>query len=190
MSDRQATVDGVSRPLGPPFLVLATQNPYEFEGTYPLPESELDRFMVRIRIGYPDRGTEKEILTQHRGGEPVERLGPVLPAADLLAWQRAVREVRVDDSLNTYLLDLVDGTRRAPRVYLGASTRAALNLYRAAQALAVLEKRDFVIPDDIKRLAGPVLAHRVLLKGYRQSGQPGAADDLIAEVVSQTPVPV
>jgi MoxR-like ATPase len=190
MNDRQVTVDAVTRPLGPPFLVLATQNPYEFEGTYPLPESELDRFMLRLRIGYPDRAAEKEVLTQHRGGEPVDGLGPVMSAAELLACQRAVRQVRVDDSLNTYLLDLVDGTRNSPRAFLGASTRAALNLYRAAQALAFLEKRDYVVPDDIKRLAGPVLAHRVLLKSYRQGGQRDAGDELVAEVVSQTPVPV
>jgi MoxR-like ATPase len=186
MSDRQVTTDGVTRPLGPPFMVLATQNPYEFEGTYPLPESELDRFLIRIRIGYPDRAAEKQVLTQHRSGEPVDSLPAVMHVHDLLALQRAVREVRVDDSLNDYILDLVDGTRTSAHVYLGASTRAALNLYRAAQALAMLEKRDYVVPDDIKRLAGPVLAHRVLLKSYRQAGQHDAADDLLTQIVNQT----
>jgi MoxR-like ATPase len=190
MNDRRVTVDGVTRQLGPPFLVLATQNPYEFEGTYPLPESELDRFMLRLRIGYPAREAEKEILTQHRRGEPIEELGPVFAVGELLDWQRAVRQVRMEDSLSSYLLELVEATRNSPRVYLGGSTRAALNLYRAAQALALLEQRDYVIPDDIKRLAGPVLAHRVLLKSYRQGGQRDAADELIAEIVGQTPVPV
>jgi MoxR-like ATPase len=190
MSDRQVTTDGVTRPLGPPFMVLATQNPYEFEGTYPLPESELDRFMLRVRIGYPDRTAEKQILNQHRNGEPVETLGSVLRLADLIAMQQAVRKVRVEESLSDYILDLVDGTRNSPQVYLGASTRAALALYRAAQALAFLEKRDFVVPDDVKRLAKPVLAHRVLVKSFRQGGQHDAADLVLDEIIGQTAVPV
>jgi MoxR-like ATPase len=190
MSDRQVTTDGQTRPLGPPFMVLATQNPYEFEGTYPLPESELDRFMIRIRIGYPDRTAEKAILTQHREGEPVDSLPAVLHAADLLAAQAAVRQVCVDDSLNDYILDLIDGTRRSEHVYLGASTRAALALYRASQALAFLERRDYVVPDDIKRLAGPVLSHRILVKSFRQGREPGAADAVVQEIVSLTAVPV
>jgi MoxR-like ATPase len=189
MSDRQVTTDGQTRPLGPPFMVLATQNPYEFEGTYPLPESELDRFLMRVRVGYPARAAEKEILTLHRGGEPVDALGPVLEVSELFAMQQAVRQVRVDDSLNDYILDLVEATRTSSRVYLGASTRAALSLYRAAQAHAYLEGRDFVVPDDIKRLATPVLAHRVLVKSYRQGGQQGAADDLLQEILGRTPVP-
>jgi MoxR-like ATPase len=189
MSDRQVTTDGVTRPLGPPFMVLATQNPYEFEGTYPLPESELDRFLMRIRIGYPNRRAEKEVLTQHRAGEPVDSLPAVLSIPDLLAMQQMVRQVRVDDSLNDYILDLVDGTRNSTQVYLGASTRAALNLYRAAQALAVLEKRSYVVPDDIKRLARPVLAHRILLKSYQQGGRHDAADDFVESIIRQTIVP-
>jgi MoxR-like ATPase len=190
MSDRQVTTDGQTRPLGPPFMVLATQNPYEFEGTYPLPESELDRFMMRIRIGYPDRTAEKAILAQHRDGEPVDSLPAVLHTKDLLDIQAAVRQVGIDDSLNDYILDLVDGTRQSAQVYLGASTRAALALYRASQALAFLEKRDYVIPDDIKRLAQPVLAHRILAKSYRQGREPGAADALIQEIVGSIAVPV
>jgi MoxR-like ATPase len=189
MSDRQVTTDGQTRPLGPPFMVLATQNPFEFEGTYPLPESELDRFLVRLRIGYPDRTAEKEVLTQHRAGEPVDGLQPVLPVADLMALQQAVRQVRVDDSLNDYILDIVDGTRKSKQVYLGASTRAALGLYRSAQALAFMEQRTFVIPDDIKRLARPVLAHRILVKNFRQGGDRDAADALVDHIVEQTAVP-
>jgi MoxR-like ATPase len=190
MSDRQVTTDGQTRPLGPCFMVLATQNPYEFEGTYPLPESELDRFMMRIRIGYPDRAAEKAILNQHRGGEPVDTLPAVMHVNDLLATQASVRQVRVEDSLNDYILDLVDGTRRSAQVYLGASTRAALALYRASQALAYLEKRDYVVPDDVKQLAQPVLSHRILVKSFRQAREPGAADALVAEIISQTAVPV
>jgi MoxR-like ATPase len=188
MNDRQVTLDGQTRRLGPPFLVLATQNPHEFEGTYPLPESQLDRFLMRLAIGYPDRGAEKAVLKQHRDGEPVERLQPVVAADQVIALQGQVRQVRVDDSLNDYILELVAATRKHPRVHLGASTRAALSLDRAAQALALLQHRDYVVPDDIKRLAGPVLAHRILAKDYRQdSGDRAAA--IVAEILAQVPVP-
>jgi MoxR-like ATPase len=189
MSDRQVSLDGQTRPLGPPFFVVATQNPYEFEGTYPLPESQLDRFLVRLRIGYPDRASEKEILTGHCSGEPVDRLQTVLTSADVTALQDAVRRVRVDESLADYVLDLIDGTRQHPDVYLGGSTRASLALYRAAQALAVVEGREYVVPDDVKRLAGPVLAHRILPRGARQSRAGDAAEDIVRDVVAQTPVP-
>src|SRR5262245_9684570 len=188
MNDRQVTIDGQTRRLGPPFLVLATQNPYEFEGTYPLPESQLDRFLMRVAIGYPDRVAEKAVLKQHRGGEPVERLQPVVQAEEVVALQQQVRQVRVDESLNDYILALVAATRAHGAVYLGASTRAALALDRAAQALAVLQHRDYVVPDDIKRLAAPVLAHRILPKDYRQeSGDRAAA--IIGEILAQVPVP-
>jgi MoxR-like ATPase len=190
MSDRQVSMDGQTRPLGPPFFVLATQNPYEFEGTYPLPESQLDRFLMRLRIGYPDRAAEKQILTGHRSGEPVERLQAVLGAADVTSLQEAVRQVRVEDSLADYLLDLVEATRRHAGVYLGGSTRASLYLYRAAQALALAQGRDYVVPDDVKRLAIPVLAHRILPRAARHGGGGDAADEIIAEVVTQTPLPV
>ncbi len=189
MSDRQVSLDGQTRPLGPPFFVVATQNPYEFEGTYPLPESQIDRFLVRLRIGYPDRAAEKEILTGHRGGEPVDRLQAVLTSADVTALQECVRRVRVDESLADYVLDLIAGTRQHPDVYLGGSTRASLALYRAAQALAVVEGREYVVPDDVKRLAGPVLAHRILPRGARQGRSGDAAEDVVRDVVAQTPVP-
>jgi MoxR-like ATPase len=188
MSDRQVTVDGQTRPLGPPFFVLGTQNPYEFEGTYPLPESQLDRFLIRLHIGYPDRDAEKRILQGHRAGEPVDHLQPVLSAHEVVALQHAVRGVRVDDSLSDYLLELVGGTRGHPDVYLGASTRASLSLYRAAQALALLEGRTFVVPDDIKRLAEPVLAHRLLTKSA-SSASGEAATLVVREIVARTPVP-
>jgi MoxR-like ATPase len=190
MSDRQVSLDGQTRPLGPPFFVLATQNPYEFEGTYPLPESQLDRFLLRLRIGYPDRSAERLILTGHRAGEPVDQLRPVLSAADLLALQRVVRDVRVDDSLTDYLLELLAATRAHPDVYLGGSTRASLALYRASQALALVEGRDYVVPDDVKRLAGPVLAHRILPRTARQAGSADAAEAIVADIVAAVAVPL
>jgi MoxR-like ATPase len=190
MSDKQASVDGQTRPLGPPFIVMATQNPYEFEGTYLLPESQLDRFLLRIRIGYPDRESEREILIRHRDGEPVDRLQPVLGRDEVLRMQQAVRQVRVEDGLSDYILDLLAATRSHPDVYLGGSPRAALSLYRAAQALALIEGRDYCIPDDIKRLAGPVLTHRLLSKSVRQGRRGDSAEEIVADIVGRTSVPV
>jgi MoxR-like ATPase len=189
MSDRQVSVDGRAWPLGPPFLVLATQNPYEFEGTYPLPESQLDRFLMRVRLGYPDRAAEKAILTAHRAGEPVESLRPVVKCGDIVTLQALVRRVRVEDSLSDYVLDLVAATREHPDVYLGASTRAGLSLYRAAQALAVIEGRDYVVPDDVKELAVPVLAHRLLTKAAHHAGRGDAAEAVVADILGRTAVP-
>jgi MoxR-like ATPase len=189
MSERQVSIDGTTRPLEPPFFVLATQNPYEFEGTFPLPESQLDRFLMRLRVGYPGHEDEKAILTGHRAGEPVEHLKPVLTVEEVVGLQHVVRQVRVDDSLADYVLNLVAATRGHTEVYLGASTRAALALYRAAQALALVEGRDYVVPDDVKQLAGPVLAHRLLLRSARQTVGGGAADKLIETVVRETPLP-
>src|SRR5262245_14146191 len=178
MSDRQVSMDGQTWPLGPPFLVLATQNPYEFEGTYPLPESQLDRFLLRLKLGYPDRSAERLILTGHRDGEPVDRLTPVLSGEEVVLLQQAVRAVRFDAKLSDYLLEIVEATRNHPEVYLGGSPRAALSLYRAAQALALIDGRDYVVPDDIKRLALPVLAHRLLAKSLRSGSRTDAAEVL------------
>jgi MoxR-like ATPase len=189
MSDRQVSVDGRTWPLGPPFLVLATQNPYEFEGTFPLPESQLDRFLMRLHIGYPQREDEKVILKHHRLGEPVEQLQPVLCRDDVLGLQQAVRAVHVDESLHDYLLDLIQATRSHPEVYLGGSTRAALTLYRAAQALALLEGRTYTVPDDVKRLARPVLAHRILAKSFHQGRRTDVAEAIIDDILARTPVP-
>lgn len=189
MSDRQVSVDGQTRPLGPPFLVLATQNPFEFEGTFPLPESQTDRFMLRLRIGYPNRETEKEVLRQHREGEPISQLQPVLGLDSVRSLQLQVRNIRVEEALNDYLLDLIQATRVHPSLYLGASTRAALSLYRAAQAYALLNGRDYVVPDDIKRLARPVLSHRLLAKTYRHGEQGDAAEAIVNDILEQTPTP-
>jgi MoxR-like ATPase len=188
MNERQVTVDGQTRPLGPPFLVVATQNPHEFEGTYPLPESQLDRFLLRVKVGYPDRATERAILTQHRAGEPVDLLKPVIRPEDIVNLQAHVRGVRIDAAIADYILDLVDGTRAHPEVLLGASTRAALALYRAAQAFAVTAGRDYVVPDDVKALAEPVLAHRLVSRGWGQGGLPDAGP-FVREVLGKLRVP-
>jgi MoxR-like ATPase len=189
MSDRQVSVDGVSHALGSPFLVLATQNPFEYEGTYPLPESQLDRFMMRLQIGYPDRKAELEILASHRDGEPVDQLGSVLKVQQVVELQQATRRTKVDGALANYMLDVIDATRSHAEVALGASPRAALGLYRAAQASALLEGRDYVIPDDVKRLAVPVLAHRMLTHGMRQGGRDLPSADIIRTVLGQVRVP-
>lgn len=189
MSDAQVTVDGQTYPLPEPFMVIATQNPFEFEGTYPLPESQLDRFLLRIAVGYPDREDELQVLSSHRAGEPIDQLQPVLDAAQIVTLQRAVRQVAMDESLNTYLLDIVDATRHCEELRVGVSTRGALCLYRASQALALIENRDFVIPDDVKRLALPVLAHRVIAKGYLQGTNRQALETMMARLVDGVRVP-
>ena len=188
MQERQVTVDGTTRPLGPPFLVVATQNPHEFEGTYPLPESQLDRFLLRVKVGYPDREAERAILTQHRQGEPVDKLAPVLQPADILALQEHVRGVRVDPAISEYILDLIAETRRHSELALGASTRAALALYRAVQAYAVTAGRDYAVPDDVKALAESVLAHRLVTRSWAAGGHPDAGP-VVRDVLSKLKVP-
>jgi MoxR-like ATPase len=183
-------VDGQTRPLSPPFFVLATQNPYEFEGTYPLPESQLDRFLIRLHVGYPDRDAEKRILTGHRAGEPIDQLEPVLSLPEVLSLQQSVRQVRFEESLSTYLLDIVHATRDHRNLYLGASTRAALAFYRAAQARALVEGRDYVVPDDVKTLAVPVLAHRILPKSAQPGGSAEHAEEIVRGIVEQAAIPV
>jgi MoxR-like ATPase len=189
MNDGQVTIDGQTHPLPQPFMVIATQNPFEFEGTYPLPESQLDRFLLRIAVGYPDRDDELQVLASHRAGEPIDKLQHVLDAEQIVAVQHAVREVAMDDSINSYLLDIVDATRNCDELRVGVSTRGALCLYRASQALALIENRDFVIPDDVKRLAVPVLSHRVIAKGYVQGTQRRAIESLVARLVDEVRVP-
>jgi MoxR-like ATPase len=189
MSEGQVSVEGKTHPLSSPFFVMATQNPFEFEGTYPLPENQLDRFMLCIDIGYPDRAVEKQVLMQHRNGQPVDKLRPVLKIDQLHRLQQAAREVRVDDALHDYLLDLVHATRTHDELLLGVSTRGAITLYRAAQSLALIEGRNYVVPDDVKRLAPAVLAHRVGVKGMLREGQRERARQVIRQILSKTPVP-
>ncbi|MEX0937381.1 MAG: MoxR family ATPase [Pirellulales bacterium] len=189
MSEGQVSNDSQTHILPRPFMVIATQNPFEFEGTYPLPESQLDRFLLRISMGYPSRQDELEVLANHREGEPIERLAPVLDCEEIISLQQAVRRVSVDESINEYILDIVDATRRCEELHVGTSTRGALCLYRAAQALALVEGREFVVPDDVKRLTVPVLSHRVIAKGYLHGGQRDAVEALIQRLVDETPVP-
>jgi MoxR-like ATPase len=189
MSEGQVSIDGQTLPLPRPFLVIATQNPFEFEGTYALPESQLDRFLIRLSMGYPGRADERKVLASHRQGEPVQELEPVIECEQVVALQEAVRGVAVEESVSDYLLDIVERTRRCDELRVGVSTRGALSLYRASQALALVEGRTFIVPDDVKRLAPLVLSHRVILKGFLRSGQRDAAESIIRRLVEQTTVP-
>jgi MoxR-like ATPase len=164
MEERQATIDGTSHPMPNPFLVIATQNPIEYEGTFALPEAQLDRFMLRLRLGYPTPTEEIVILDEQKRIHPLDDLGEVLSVAELREMQTAVREIYVDASVSEYIVRLVNATRTHPDVYLGASPRGSIALYRSGQARAALLGRDYVIPDDIKALAGPALAHRLIIK--------------------------
>ena len=189
MNEDQVSVDGVTHKLPGPFMVVATQNPMEFEGTYPLPESQLDRFLMRISVGYPNRESELNVLTSHRVGEPVDTLEPVLTCQQVCQLQEKVREVAVDKAIDEYMLDIVHATRETDDLHVGVSTRGALALYRASQAAAFLEGRDYVVPDDVKGLAVVVLSHRVVTKGYLHGGQREAIEALIRRLVDELPVP-
>ncbi|MFV0444777.1 MAG: AAA family ATPase [Planctomycetaceae bacterium] len=188
MMERQVSVDGKTYPLDPPFFVLATQNPFEFEGTYPLPENQLDRFMLRIEIGYPSRETERDVLTAHRSGQPVEKLSAVLSPEELGQLQQQVRDVRIDTAISDYILDLVHATRNHPELSLGVSTRGALTYYRAVQSLALTSGRDYATPDDVKHLAVPVLAHRVMCGGLIREGQRQRAKGVVEQILNGTPI--
>jgi MoxR-like ATPase len=189
MSEGQVSIEGRTHKLEAPFFVLATQNPFEYEGTYPIPENQLDRFMLCIEIGYPERSVEKQVLVSHRDGEPVDLLQTVLTVEQVRELQAAARQVRVDDSLNDYLLDIVTATRNDEELELGVSTRGALTFYRAIQGLALLEGRNYAIPDDLKRLSGPVLAHRVICKGLVREGQRARAQGIIRRILQSIPAP-
>ena len=164
MDERQATIDGVTHQMPDPFLVIATQNPIEYEGTFALPEAQLDRFMLRIRMGYPQPIDEIVILDEQKRTHPLDDLDEVVGLEELREMQAAIREVHVESSISDYIVRLVNGTRNHPDVYLGASPRGSIALYRASQALAGLVGRDYVIPDDVKLLAEPALAHRLIIK--------------------------
>jgi len=190
MSERQASIDGTTYPMPDPFLVVATQNPFEFEGTYVLPESQLDRFIMRIDVGYPAREAERNVLRSHRAGEPVDQLSPVVSLSEIKQAQSLVREVRFDDSLVDYLQDIVDRTRVSNDLQVGTSTRGALAFYRAAQSSALIAGRDYVIPDDIKDLAICVLAHRVMPRGFAAGSDRAAAESMIQRCLESVSVPV
>jgi MoxR-like ATPase len=192
MNEGQVTVDAHSHPLPQPFLVIATQNPVEHHGTYPLPESQLDRFLMRLRMGYPDGNAEREILRSEAGTAQLEVLEPVISGADVLEMQQAVTQVRVDDSLVSYTLAIVRKTRESEHFSLGVSPRGSQMLYRAAQAMAFLDGRTFCVPEDFKPLVVPVFAHRVVLNGTYSSTlkKSEQADQVIREIVEGVPVPV
>jgi MoxR-like ATPase len=189
MGEQQVSLDGQTHKLGPPFFVIATQNPYEFEGTYPLPESQLDRFLLRTEMGYPDRVAERDLLRQHREGEPVDHLKPVLHASDITRLQEQARAVKVNDAIVDYVLDIVEATRVRAEIVLGASTRAAIGLYRAAQAAALIDGRDYVVPDDVKSLAVPVLAHRLIAKTAGVGGHNEATSEAVRDILQKVAVP-
>ncbi len=183
MQERRVTVDAHTHELARPFLVLATQNPVEYEGTYPLPEAQVDRFMVRVSIGYPDRHAEAGMLADHAEGDPLLTLGPVATASELLGAQDAARKVLVTPALRDYVVSLLWRTRDDPRVELGASPRAGLMLLRAAKALAMIRGRDHALPDDVQALAEPVLAHRLVLAAEAPHA---TAAEVIADAVAAT----
>jgi MoxR-like ATPase len=192
MSEARVTIDDVTHVLPRPFLVIATQNPMEAHGTYPLPESQLDRFLMRLSIGYPDQEVEHRILTDRRRDEPVDALQPVMSGETLLALQSQVDEVHVDDSLVGYVMSVVEATRRTSRLRMGVSPRGGLHLLRAGRALALLRGRDHVTPEDIRQLAAPVLAHRIStsgLEGIVGNGQ-RVTESVVQELVSRIDVPV
>ena len=187
MGEQQVTVDGQTHRLPPVFMVIATQNPLEFHGTYPLPEAQLDRFFMRIKIGYPDTAAELKMIDAQRHGHPLDTLGPVIELEQLMALQRAVEEVRISDDVARYALAIVKATRTHPDLMLGASPRASLALLRAAQAFALLRGEEFITPSHIKQLAQPVLAHRILPRSGVHTAT--AAQAILTEVLGSLPVP-
>lgn len=188
MEERQITVDGVTRPLPHPFMVLATQNPIEYEGTFPLPEAQLDRFFLRIRLGYPAAEDEIRILECQQYRHPIEELEMVASVEELLQAQEAIRTVYVAPAVKRYIVELTRRTREYPDIYLGASPRGSLTLYRAGQARAAIYGRDFVLPDDVKALALPALGHRVII-GPTARMRDVTAEEIVEEILRKVPVP-
>ncbi len=188
MEERQVTVDGVTHPLAKPFLVLATQNPIEYEGTFPLPEAQLDRFLLRISLGYPEEDREIAILDSQQYQHPITQIGQVVDEKDLLAAQEALKEVYVDPLIKTYIVKVVKQTRRHPEIYLGASPRGSLTLYRTAQTLAAVRGRDYVIPDDVKLLTPSALAHRMIVSPSARI-KDISSEAVLTDILATIPVP-
>ena len=187
MEEHQVTVDGVTYQLPDPFLVMATQNPIEYEGTFPLPEAQLDRFFIRLQLGYPKEREEIAILDAQRHIHPLETIEQVMGADELLKAMSAVKDIHIAEQVKTYVVGVVNATRSHPDVYLGASPRGSLALARASQAYALIQGRDFVLPDDVKQLAGPTLSHRLILQPQARL-KDLAATTVIAEVLASVPV--
>jgi MoxR-like ATPase len=188
MEERQVTVDGQTYPLTPPFMVLATQNPIEYEGTFPLPEAQLDRFMLRIQLGYPSKDQEIEILDRQQFIHPIENLEQVVAVDELLEAQTAIRTIYLDNLIKEYIVEIVRRTRDHPDVYLGSSSRGALSIYRLCQARAALLGRDYVLPDDVKALADPALSHRIIV-GPAARIKDIDPVSIIQEIIDTVPVP-
>jgi len=188
MEERQVTVDGETHPLPEPFLVLATQNPIEYEGTFPLPEAQMDRFMLRIHLGYPTTAFEVKMLTNQQLKHPIDTLQQVVGVEDLLEAQQRVREVRISGEIKRYIVNLVENTRNHAELYLGASPRGSLALFRTAQARAAVDGRDYALPDDVKAMAVPALAHRLIVGSAARIREVDARD-IVQELLDRTPVP-
>jgi MoxR-like ATPase len=189
MAESRVTVDGTSYKLGPPFLVIATQNPVDHEGTFPLPEAQLDRFLMRFSLGYPTLEDELKLLELLQRSHPIDSLEPVVTGEELVACQRAVREIYVDDKVRRYLMQIVHDTRSHDDIGLGASPRASIALFRTSQAMAALRGRNYVLPDDVKKVAGPVLVHRIILRPesrLRKVTPSAVIDEIIAEIAVPT----
>jgi MoxR-like ATPase len=188
MEERQVTVDGRTYPLPEPFIVLATQNPIEYEGTFPLPEAQLDRFLMRIRLGYPNSSDEMELVNRQQLQHPIETLKPVIEINELRMAMEAIKRVYVSDAILKYVVELINRTRKNTDVYLGASPRGSLALYRTSQAAAALDGRKYVLPDDVKHLGIPVLAHRIIV-GPAARIRELSSDKIAMEIIDKTPVP-
>ena len=188
MDEGQITVDGVTHRMPSPFHVLATENPIEYEGTFPLPETQLDRFVLRLSLGYPSVSDEITIMENQQHSHPIEQLGPVATGVDVETLQTVVKNIYVDDLMKEYIASLVQATRNHSSIYLGASPRGSLALFRSAQARALVQGRDFVLPDDIKALAGPVLAHRLLIR-LTDSSRDRSGRTIVEELLETVPVP-
>ncbi|MBY0148959.1 MoxR family ATPase [Neobacillus niacini] len=189
MEEASVTIDGITHRLQKPFFVMATQNPIEYEGTYPLPEAQLDRFLLKMKMGYPEVDEEIEVLNRAQKVPPIEELFPVIDLEGLLALQKEIKEVYVDDTIKRYIVDIVNMTRRYPGVYLGASPRGSIALMKAAQAYAFMYGRDYVLPDDIQYLAPFVLSHRIILKSEAKF-EGTSAEEIVNRVIARIPVPV
>jgi MoxR-like ATPase len=189
LNDFQVSVDGVTHALPQPFIVMATENPIEYAGTYPLPEAQLDRFLLRVTLGYPDRDSERAMVKSQKLAHPLDSLQPVVSEKEVLQLQEITRQVTVDETLVNYILEIAARTRDSKALALGVSPRGCLMLYRAAQAHAVIEGRKYVIPDDVKRLASAVLCHRIIEKS-REAGGRRDADNILSEILEDVPVPL
>ncbi len=188
MEEKQVTVDGTTYPLEAPFMVLATQNPIEYEGTFPLPEAQLDRFLLRIRLGYPSKEQEMDILDRQQFRHPIESIEQTVSVDELLAVQTAVKEIYIDNLVKEYIIEVVRRTREHPDVYLGSSSRGALALYRLSQARAAIFGRDYVLPDDVKALAGAALGHRIIV-GPAARIKDIEPDAIVHDILDRVPVP-